>query len=321
MGDFHAPSRRSTGNKGVEQLALKIFRMCGPLAGLVLFLALSALTGCIDQNADLREASSLNPLPVPGNASLRAEIDFNSQVGDSLLRAWGDLILWGNSSLPYIIINATWYKEGRAVSFAKYMLIDVQGGRAYGFDISKNLRLLPGDYSCTLEVVSPGGSLISQNRGCLASEFRDQTSVQPGAVGNELFAWPAEETAFQDQAATESPRAGLESSPAGSAGGEDGQVTEDSQVQVSDIQPQADEGQSAEAVDELKISDRSPNSSEDVGTSSPSGSLVGSTSSSKYHQLNCRYAAKIKPQNRVYFASIEEAVERGYEACKSCSPS
>jgi hypothetical protein len=50
------------------------------------------------------------------------------------------------------------------------------------------------------------------------------------------------------------------------------------------------------------------------------GEFVGSTTSNKYHRQNCRYAAKISPENRVYFGSEEEAEKQGYSPCKTCSP-
>jgi methylphosphotriester-DNA--protein-cysteine methyltransferase len=47
---------------------------------------------------------------------------------------------------------------------------------------------------------------------------------------------------------------------------------------------------------------------------------VGSKTSKKYHRPDCRYALKIKPENRIYFAGIEEAQKQGYIPCKTCSP-
>jgi hypothetical protein len=50
------------------------------------------------------------------------------------------------------------------------------------------------------------------------------------------------------------------------------------------------------------------------------GQLVGSTTSNKYHLPSCRYAVKIKPENRIYFANEEEAKKKGYIPCKTCNP-
>lgn len=48
--------------------------------------------------------------------------------------------------------------------------------------------------------------------------------------------------------------------------------------------------------------------------------LVGSSTSKKYHLPDCRYAEKIKPENRIYFQSEKEAKSQGYLPCKSCHP-
>ncbi len=47
--------------------------------------------------------------------------------------------------------------------------------------------------------------------------------------------------------------------------------------------------------------------------------FMGSITSKKYHRLNCRYALKIKPENRIYFQSLDDAKEQGCHPCKSCS--
>lgn len=48
--------------------------------------------------------------------------------------------------------------------------------------------------------------------------------------------------------------------------------------------------------------------------------FMGSITSKKYHRLDCRYALKIKPENRIYFQSLDDAKEQGYLPCKSCNP-
>lgn len=48
--------------------------------------------------------------------------------------------------------------------------------------------------------------------------------------------------------------------------------------------------------------------------------LVGSKTSKKYHRPDCRYALKIKTENKIFFAGIEDAQEQGYISCKTCSP-
>ena len=52
----------------------------------------------------------------------------------------------------------------------------------------------------------------------------------------------------------------------------------------------------------------------------PEARFVGSSTSKKYHLPDCRYALKIKPENRIDFQSAEEAKSQGYLPCKSCHP-
>ncbi len=41
----------------------------------------------------------------------------------------------------------------------KYLLMQLEPDRDYSFEISKNMRIQPGDYNCTLEVSGPQGTL------------------------------------------------------------------------------------------------------------------------------------------------------------------
>lgn len=58
---------------------------------------------------------------------------------------------------------------------------------------------------------------------------------------------------------------------------------------------------------------------------SPSGqnqpcAFVASKNSTKYHLSDCKNAQKISQENRVCFASKEEAAKQGYEPAKCCNP-
>jgi hypothetical protein len=57
-----------------------------------------------------------------------------------------------------------------------------------------------------------------------------------------------------------------------------------------------------------------------AGKEGENGKFMGSITSKKYHRLDCRYALKIKPENRIYFQSIEDAKVQGYLPCKTCAP-
>lgn len=56
------------------------------------------------------------------------------------------------------------------------------------------------------------------------------------------------------------------------------------------------------------------------GQKEPEKKFVGSKNSNKYHNLSCTWARRIRPENRVHFASAVEAEKAGYVACKVCKP-
>jgi len=50
------------------------------------------------------------------------------------------------------------------------------------------------------------------------------------------------------------------------------------------------------------------------------GQFVGSVDSDKYHYPDCRWAKEIKPENEIWFDSVDEARAAGYMPCKVCGP-
>ena len=55
-----------------------------------------------------------------------------------------------------------------------------------------------------------------------------------------------------------------------------------------------------------------------VTTVSASGQYVGSKNGTKYHLTTCPGAKQIKEENKVYFASKEEAQKSGYTPASNC---
>jgi len=49
------------------------------------------------------------------------------------------------------------------------------------------------------------------------------------------------------------------------------------------------------------------------------GKYVGSIESNKYHYPSCRWAKKILEENQIWFDTIEEAEQHGYEPCGACN--
>lgn len=45
---------------------------------------------------------------------------------------------------------------------------------------------------------------------------------------------------------------------------------------------------------------------------------VGSVSGEKYYPAGCKGVSRIKPENRIYFSSVIEAVGAGYSAASGC---
>jgi len=57
-----------------------------------------------------------------------------------------------------------------------------------------------------------------------------------------------------------------------------------------------------------------------TGTVKAEGKYVGSIDSNKYHYPTCRLAERILKENEIWFDTVEEAEELGYEPCGICNP-
>lgn len=55
-----------------------------------------------------------------------------------------------------------------------------------------------------------------------------------------------------------------------------------------------------------------------LGCVQAQGQYVGSIDSDVYHLPSCNYAKQINPENRIWFASEQEAVNKGYRPCSVC---
>ena len=53
-------------------------------------------------------------------------------------------------------------------------------------------------------------------------------------------------------------------------------------------------------------------------TSTKTGALVGSKNGTKYHYPWCNGATRIKEENKIWFASAEEAKKAGYNPAANC---
>jgi hypothetical protein len=233
----------------------------------------------------------------PENLSL--QMDFDSELQSDLFCVRGNIMLPGNSSLDYLLLNATLCQGSIAQFGTKYLLMDLEPEQDCSFEIAKNVKIPAGEYDCILEARGPQGLLaIERRKVCLVAE---QKSVF------DQFPWPADldldESVF---------------------GREEPQVREEEESAVrNDVSEKASEKEDSSV---LTGKEKEPTGNAgSLQTSSTSsqeaeGKFMGSITSKKYHHLDCRYALKIKPENCIYFQSIEDAEGQGYLPCKVCNP-
>ena len=250
--------RISTGNKGVDQLVINFFSKCGiPLILFPLILALFCMTGCLEKVPEL----SVTPSTMPQDqaANQRLQMDFDAELRSDLLSVRGNIMLPGNSSLAYLMLNATLCQGKKEQFNTKYLLMQIDPNRDYSFEITKNVKIPAGEYDCTLEAKGPQGVLAEENRK--VSLVSGQKSVF------EQVPWPLE----------------LE---------EKVSLQKNEEVLPKESNSQNKKSGSTGAGSSLQASSTLPKDN---------GKFMGSITSKKYHRLDCRYALKIKPENRIYF--------------------
>lgn len=377
---------------------IKIFRMCGVLQLIPLILALSLITGCIELGSQsLHSSSASGPDLQPAEWAGQLRMDIDPELRGDLFSLRGDAVLASNSTLPYLLLNATLrnatisnaaasnttlrQKRSSVVS-TKYLLLNLEPNRDYSFEIAKNIRLLPGEYICTLEASGPSGLLASESRKCslegdrmdlISAKKPSGVSISPSTASSFYSGRPSNgyeeiERSIQRESPSKEERYEREKrEDAGSeerSGKERGQA-KDAQSSSPGLQAsgneekreEADESKAetgarrggAQLEEELKADSKAPDIDDDAadyadwpgreynqpGTiisaagadmsseraeEEPGGQFVGSKSSKKYHLPGCRFAQKIKPENKITFLSAEEAESQGYLPCKSCHP-
>lgn len=273
------------------------------------------------------------------------QIDFEAELRSDLFSVRGDLMLPGNSTLAYLLLNATLYQGDREQSSTKYLLMQIEPNRDYSFEISKNVKIPAGEYNCTLEAKGPLGILSEESRRCSL----EKSSMQPAY---EQISWPEEldEKVSGKEVEQVWPReVRVPSKEVQSVPKELGdRASLESEISNDGLQPARVEHEAIEkeaAADEsmqdgpralsresaTEKEDPAAMTSEERGSTSVGASLqvssneakakfVGSITSKKYHLLDCRYALKIKPDNCIYFQSVEDARSQGYVPCKICNP-
>lgn len=300
-------------------------------------LALFFMTGCIDKGPQLSQIPSFGAEdPQVGEPSSQLQMDFVADVKSDLFCARGKVLLMGNGSLPYLMLNATLVGDGRAPPVrTKYLLMQLEPNRDYSFDISKNMRIQPGDYNCTIEASGPRGTLARESRKCsLAKPLQDSESRQESLSVDAQFAQQkAREEAAREEssqrletARSETPKDVVaEKSVLNRAGNaaKNGAAKKDDSVGTLPSSEEKENGEGSLPVETVEVeNDTSGGKPMPVSSSMDTSKamLVGSSTSKKYHRWSCRYVAKIKPENRINFTSPEDAKRQGYLPCKSCNP-
>jgi hypothetical protein len=247
------------------------------------------MTGCLEKAPEL----SVTPSTVPQDQPAM-QMDFDAELRSDLFSVRGNIMLPGNSLLAYLMLNATLCQGEREQFNTKYLLMQIEPNRDYSFEITKNVKIPAGEYDCTLEAKGPQGVLAEESRRISLAESWPQPAF-------EQVPWPVE----LDEDVT-------------------GQMMEEERPKEDSVPSKEMQAASEELEDKKSLESESTSAGASLHSSSTlskeNGTFMGSITSKKYHRLDCRYALKIKPENRIYFQSIEDAKGQGYLPCKSCNP-
>jgi hypothetical protein len=335
-------------------LADKFFSKCGLVITILpLVAALFLLAGCLEKSSDISkavpEAQTNSAVLYPSGL----QVDFDSDVSSSLFRVKGAITPLGNGSFPYLLLNATLREDGVELKSTKYLMIDVKSGDDRGFEIAKNMFIPRGNYSCTLEISGPAGVLACENRGCKVMEPWTELSSPPSEMPGEVrpseavfeksnsmpeesdrsrWGSEGEEVVFKLENGAERSLSRTEEETAQTE--DQGSESPESGSRVSQLHVPEERNVSPDHVGSLakkaagtQVEKKYGGTNADggrvdanAGTKNIGEKFVGSSSSKKYHTLDCRYAQKIKPENRIYFSSEEDARSQGYLPCKVCIP-
>ncbi len=290
------------------------------------------MSGCIEKTDTSRTEAAR--VQLAEDSPLQLHLDFDADVSSNLFRVRGSLMFAGNRSFPYLLLNATLRQGDKAIQSTKFLFIETKPDEDLCFEISKNMKIPRGCYNCTLEVVGPEGLLDRETRECGQAEPWEEAVLPAGSVPSEK---PATKTAVQLLQEFESKQDDAR----------EGEIAVDRKDEMTNgigVADRKDDDISSISSESAAMKEDSPDvkvnpdldndSSEQSGVRSnlPSdisakqnglkqdGLFVGSVTSKKYHRPDCRYALKIKPDNRIYFDSAEDARSQGYLPCKTCNP-
>lgn len=295
-------------------MGINFFSKCG--ISLILFpllLALFCTTGCLEKGAQLSVAPSTVPQDQLVNP--RLQMDFDAELRSDLFGVRGNIMLTGNSSLAYLMLNATLRQGGGEQFSTKYLLMQIEPNRDYSFEIIKNVKIPAGEYDCTLEAKGPQGVLAEASRKISQEESWRQSAF-------EQVPWPVDLDEKVSGQENEEVRPKEESIPPKKMQAVTKEIGDkkSSEKEISNDTPEKEYSVAKTSKERGSTSAQASLQASSTLSKDAKAKFMGSITSKKYHLLDCRYALKIKPENRIYFLSIEDATGQGYLPCKSCSP-
>jgi len=297
-----------------------------------LFIAVLSMSGCLEETTSpMQEPSPELSDKLP---DVRLQMDYDVELSRDLFRLQGDLLLPGTANLGYILLNASLQKEDSPILSTKYLLMQVESNREYGFEICRSCRLESGEYDCILKAESPQGIIAEEVRKISLEGSRDGqegwSSAEETALWRMIEEYEREGDRREKIEGEENKREEIE--------GEENEKDKEKEGEVAaeegGIQESVGGGDNPKADDvgkeslEPSYSENSPIAlfsgygarDDEDGISSHEESLVGSKSSRKYHHPDCRFAQKIKPENLISFSGVDDARREGYLPCKFCKP-
>jgi len=211
----------------------------------------------------------------------------------------GNIMLPGNSSLAYLLLNATLCQGSTAQFGTKYLLMELEPEHDYSFEIAKNVKIPAGEYDCILEAKGP--------QGLLARGSRKVSLVSEQKPIFEQFPWPVDLDPDYKVSSQEDLQVRAEEESA-------------LRDEFSENAPQKEDSGVVTGKEKEPVSTKDSLQAPSTSSREGKGEFMGSITSKKYHRLDCRYALKIKPENSIYFQNIEDAEGQGYLPCKVCNP-
>jgi hypothetical protein len=134
------------------------------------------MSGCIEKTETSQ--TGMANVQLAEDSPTQLQVDFDADVSSNLFRVRGSLMFAGNSSYPYLLLNATLRQGNKAIQSTKFLFIQTRPSDDLSFEISKNMKIPCGRYNCTLEVVGPGGLLDCETKNVALPSLGRRPRIQ-----------------------------------------------------------------------------------------------------------------------------------------------